>query len=380
MIKTLVGDLFESKAQTLVNTVNCVGIMGKGVALRFKEQFPEMYQEYVSRCNRHEVQLGRPYLFKRVTEPWILNFPTKAHWRAVSRLADITRGLDFLLAHYKSWGITSLAVPPLGCGQGQLDWKVVGPTLFRALSKMDIPVEMYAPIGTPADQLSDAFLTRAEDHNGRRGPQNRINPSWLALIEILRRIEAEEYHWPIGRTTFQKIVYFATASGLRSGADFKRGSFGPFSDELKPILTKLINNGLLTEQKFGKMFRVRPGPTFADALNSYRSELLEHEDVIRRVTELFLAMNTADAEIAATVHFVAKEDPKASEFDVFNRVKHWKRRRRPVLDDRDIAQVVRELNILRWIDATKSDELPLSEDGLISSVISPARSQGELGF
>jgi O-acetyl-ADP-ribose deacetylase (regulator of RNase III) len=90
MVVTMVGDLFRSEAQTWVNTVNTVGIMGKGVALEFKKRFPDMYDDYVERCRRGEVRLGKPYLFKRSTTPWVLNFPTKDHWRSVSWRASIT--------------------------------------------------------------------------------------------------------------------------------------------------------------------------------------------------------------------------------------------------------------------------------------------------
>src|SRR2546426_11321948 len=113
MVSVRMGNIFESKAQTLVNTVNCVGIMGKGLALEFKQHFPDMYLNYVRRCEKHEVRIGQPYLFRRVTEPWILNFPTKRHWRAVTSLADIIAGLEYLQQHFREWGITSLAVPPL---------------------------------------------------------------------------------------------------------------------------------------------------------------------------------------------------------------------------------------------------------------------------
>src|SRR5271168_538195 len=144
MIRVRIGDIFESNAQTLVNTVNTVGVMGKGVALGFRKHFPEMYDDYVRRCERHEVQLGKPYLFRRVVPPHIINFPTKEHWRSVSRLEDIVKGLRYLQEHVQAWGVTSLAVPPLGCGEGQLEWRVVGPTLYRGLYELGIPVELYA--------------------------------------------------------------------------------------------------------------------------------------------------------------------------------------------------------------------------------------------
>ena len=135
MITVRSGDIFKSKAQTLVNTVNCVGVMGKGIALEFKKRFPEMFHDYVARCRRGEMRLGQPYLFKRLVEPWILNFPTKDDWRSLTRLSDIRRGLEFLELHYRSWAIISLAVPPLGCGLGQLEWRVVGPDALPVLKK-----------------------------------------------------------------------------------------------------------------------------------------------------------------------------------------------------------------------------------------------------
>src|SRR5438067_13930817 len=95
-VKVVIGDLFESDAQTLVNTVNTVGVMGKGIALGFKQRYPEMYEDYVSRCNAGEVALGRPYLYRRPEPPWVINFPTKDHWRSVARLDAIIEGLDYL--------------------------------------------------------------------------------------------------------------------------------------------------------------------------------------------------------------------------------------------------------------------------------------------
>src|SRR6266568_6120081 len=104
-MKILVGDIMQSKAQTLINTVNCVGVMGKGIALEFKERFPEMFNDYLKRCERNEVKLGVPYLYKPLFPPQIINFPTKDHWKSVSRLDDIERGLQYLLDHHREWGV-----------------------------------------------------------------------------------------------------------------------------------------------------------------------------------------------------------------------------------------------------------------------------------
>jgi len=375
MVRTLTGDLFESKMQTLVNTVNCVGVMGKGVALEFKKRFPDMYQDYVARCAAKQVRLGRPYLFRRLMPPWVLNFPTKDDWRSVSRLSDIVVGLEYLEQHYREWGITSLAVPPLGCGQGQLEWRVVGPTLFRYFSRLDIPVELYAPYGTPEQEIDTAFLAQTANNtvtNGGSAEIPKIPPAWVALVEILARIDREPYHWPVGRTTFQKIAYFATESGLPTGLHYTRGSYGPFAADLKPLITRLVNNGLVREDKLGRMFSVKPGPTYKDAAKAYHANLQQWESIIDRIADLFLRMQTQQAETAATVYFAARAleqtaKNKPSESDVLAEVKRWKQKRRPPLHDEEIAHAVRNLNVLRWLDVRPSVDLPLPQEALFDA-------------
>jgi uncharacterized protein YwgA/O-acetyl-ADP-ribose deacetylase (regulator of RNase III) len=368
MVQVLIGDLFSSGAQTLVNTVNCVGVMGKGVALEFKNRFPEMYEEYVKRCQAGLMKLGQPYLHARLTPPWILNFPTKDHWRSVSRLEDIIRGLEYLEQHYRPWGITSLAVPPLGCGQGQLEWRVVGPTLYRHLRHLDIPVELYAPFGTPHAELQPDFL--GERASAEAHPGYRIEPGLVALIEILERIEREPYHWPVGRTTFQKIAYFATESGIPTGLQYQRGSYGPYSPHLKQLETKLVNNGLIREERLGRMFAVRVGQTFADARRAYEEQLRHWEPLVAKLADLFMRMQTDQAEVAATVHFVARElikgDTDTSETDVLRGVMQWKQHRRPPLDEGQVAHTIRNLNVLSWLSVKASEDLPVSEEDALS--------------
>lgn len=372
MVRVLTGDLFQSQAQTWVNTVNCVGVMGKGVALEFRKRFSDMYEDYVKRSSAGQVRLGEPYLFRRLLLPWIVNFPTKDDWRSLSRLDDIVAGLEHLEKHYQEWGITSLAVPPLGCGQGQLEWLVVGPTLYRHLSRLDIPVELYAPYGTPEEQLDPAFLSgMAQGAPASALPKHspRIDPAWVALVEIVTWIEREPYHWPVGRTTFQKIAYFATEAGLPTGLRYMRGSYGPFSSDLKRLLTRLVNNGLLREQRLGRMLALKPGPTYADASKAYRADLERWGPIIDRVTDLFLRFRTEQAEVAATVHLAAQSavrdsKDKPSETDVLREVKRWKQKRRPPLKDQQVARAIRSLNLLGWLDVQPSSDLPLPKEAL----------------
>lgn len=156
-MEIIVGDLFESKCTTLVNTINCIGVMGKGIALEFKKRFPEMYKDYVAKCKSGKVTVGTPYLF--VTESKnILNFPTKSHWRSPSQLSYIIDGLDWFVKNYEKLKIESIAFPALGCGNGGLPWKIVGPLMYQTLKDLPIDIEIYAPYGTPSYQLTKEFL------------------------------------------------------------------------------------------------------------------------------------------------------------------------------------------------------------------------------
>lgn len=133
-----------------------------------------------------------------------------------------------------------------------------------------------------------------------------IEPAWVALVEILARIEQEPYHWPIGRTIFQKIAYFATESGIPTGLQYQRGSFGPYARGLKGLITRLVNNGLIHEERLDRMFAVKVGPTFEDARRVYERDLARWRDTIDELVDLFMRMRTPQAELAATVHFAAR--------------------------------------------------------------------------
>jgi O-acetyl-ADP-ribose deacetylase (regulator of RNase III)/uncharacterized protein YwgA len=376
MVKVLIGDMFESKAQTLVNTVNCVGVMGKGIALEFKRRFPDAFVDYEVRCRRREVKLGRPYLYKSVIPPWILQFPTKYHWRMVTKLDDIIRGLEYLQDSYRKWGIESLAVPPLGCGQGQLEWRIVGPTLFRFLNKMDIPVELYAPYGTPHEELQPKFLA------GEPLPTAFVlsmpdplwvKPAWVALVEIVKRLEEQPYHWPVGRTIFQKIAYVATNEGLPTDLEYRKGSFGPFSTAIKKLEASLVNNGLIREEPLGHhMLAIKVGPTFEDARKAYASDLKQWEPIVEKITDLFMRVDTRQAELTATVLFAAREAERAksekpAERDVLDAVLQWKQRRKPALNPAEVAFTIRNLAALGWLRVKPSTDLPVPEEETVGA-------------
>lgn len=164
MITYCSGNLLDSTAQTLVNTVNCVGVMGRGIALEFKRRYPEMYRDYARQCERGLVRPGEPYLYTS-SGTSIVNFPTKAHWKANSRIADIEHGLATFVRHYRDWKIVSIAFPPLGCGNGGLDWTDVRPLMERYLENLDAAVFVYPPLGSPEYPLA---TDEARDPNSQQ--------------------------------------------------------------------------------------------------------------------------------------------------------------------------------------------------------------------
>jgi O-acetyl-ADP-ribose deacetylase (regulator of RNase III) len=368
-VRLMRGDLLTSRAQTLVNTVNCVGVMGKGVAFAFKRRYPEMFSDYVKRCDARKVRLGEPYLY-RAPDHLIINFPTKDHWRAVSKLEDIERGLRYLRSHLNEWGITSLAVPPLGCGNGQLEWSVVGPTLYRHLSQFEIPVDLYVPHDMePADaQLS--LLDDGEVTPAGTLQEPRVEPGAVALVEILARLEQEPYHWPIGRIMFQKIAYFATVAGVPTGLEYEAATYGPYSGNLSRLIARLQNNGLVQEQRKGRMFETRVGRTFHDAKRGYSQQLCQWESQIERVVDLVARFDSRRAEVAGSVHYVSSvlrtrlgRAPAAAE--VIEAVEKWKIRRNPPIKRADIARSIVELATQRWVDVVPDHSVKEAVDELV---------------
>jgi O-acetyl-ADP-ribose deacetylase (regulator of RNase III)/uncharacterized protein YwgA len=351
LVRLAKGNILQSQAQAIVNTVNCVGVMGKGIALEFKRKYPTMYRDYVARCDKGEVEVGKPYPYT-VDDHIVVNFPTKRHWRSVSLLSDIEAGLQHLREHLNDWGITSIALPPLGCGNGQLDWAVVGPTLHRHVSTFGIPVELYVPYETPLDDPQLDLVGMGQSPATRR---HKIRDSSIALVAILADLEENFHHWPVGRVLLQKIAYFATVGGLPTGLEFEAASYGPFAQGLKRELARLQDNGLVREEQRGQMFEVLVGPTFSAAKAQAQDFLDQWREVVERVSILFARFDTRQAEVAATVHYAAVElrtkldrVPFASE--ILAAVEQWKIRRKPPFKRDDISQAIVSLAMQRWIE------------------------------
>ena len=366
MFKALIGDMFTSRAQALVNTVNCVGVMGKGVALEFKKRFPAMFEDYFARCERKQVRLGEPYLYRDLTGAMVVNFPTKDHWRSPSRLADIESGLDYFVQHVSAWGITSVAFPPLGCGNGGLEWTEVGPLMYRKLANLNTDVEVYAPYGTPKHELTNEFLAEPAQMSleGRGRKHEKLNPEWVVLAEVLYELGQQPYANPVGRTIFQKICYVLTEMGVETGFQFSKGSYGPFAKEVKLALHDFANRNWLHEQPLGQMVALHVAPRYEKDRQKFSDVINRHQKKIAKAVDLFSRIkNTEQAEEVLTVLFASRELKQAhlneeiAEQQLYDYILDWKKSWRTDEKQHALASAIRNLVLLGWIRLQLSESL-----------------------
>lgn len=369
MIRVLIGNLFESKATTIVNTVNCVGVMGKGIAQEFKKRYSDMYKDYEKRCSLGYVKPGEPYIYKDLLDTSIINFPTKKHWRSPSKLDDVIKGLDIFIEKFREWGVESIAFPPLGCGNGGLEWSVVGPIMYQKLKPIGIDIEIYAPYGTPGNQLTETFLNESapmDKQQSRGRARQSLTAEWVALLEVLHQLECQPYANPVGRTVFQKICYTITEQGIKTGFNFKQGSYGPFSSEVKDALSVFANSNLIYETQLGRMTALRTGPEYSKIRDKFSEELIPYKKKINKAVDLFCRIkNTEQAEEVTTVFYAVQQLKKSNkeldvtEQDVYDYVLHWKKHWNSYEKHEAIASAIRNLAMLSWVKVKFSDSLPL---------------------
>lgn len=244
MIKFLEGNLFDAPTEALVNTVNTVGVMGKGIALMFKEAFPDNFRSYDEAVKREEVRIGHMFVTENRAfdgPKWLINFPTKKHWRHPSKLEWIVDGLNDLRRVIEEKGIHSIALPPLGCGNGGLDWSDVRPEITRALAPLhDVDVWVFEP--TPKYQ-----------NVAKRTGVMKLTPARTLVAEMIRR------YWVLGiECTYlevQKLCWFLERTIQELGVDdpldlrFVADRYGPYSDRLWHLLNSLDGSYLHCDKR-----------------------------------------------------------------------------------------------------------------------------------
>jgi appr-1-p processing protein len=326
-MKVKIGNIFDSDCKAIVNTVNCVGVMGKGIALEFKKKYPEMYSDYSKKCDSGEVHPGIPYVFQNSNGVQIINFPTKDHWRSPSRLSYVVRGLDWFIENYQFYGISSVAFPPLGCGNGGLDWDTVGPLMYQKLKKLPIEVEIYAPFGVSKNKITDTFLSRNFAEGEVFGKGNpKINPKWYLILEVVRELNERKYALKVGRTIYQKICYVITRNGVNTGFIFSKGNYGPYSESVKDSITTLANANLILERTLGRMVSLSVSESFFIDQSKFSEE---EWNAMKKTVDLFGRMkDTEQAEMVATVLYAYDElkgrNNLVRDIDVYDYVMSWK--------------------------------------------------------
>lgn len=331
MIEEGSGNLLNQDVDALVNTVNTVGVMGKGIALQFKRAFPDNYRAYRAAVDRGEVRTGTMFVFDsgQLGPPrFIINFPTKRHWRSPSRLGDVTAGLEDLVSTVRRLQIASLAVPALGCGNGGLDWNVVRPLIERAFAAVpDVRVLLFPPAGAPA--ASDMPV-------GTPTPRLTLNRATLVLVmrRYLNHAGALAPRDGVSELEIQKLTYLLQVLGQPSALAFTRARYGPYAEQLHHVLQQLEGHYLLGYgDRTARVSDLQPIQVLDGAAEAAEAWLDEHapqvEKRIARLLRLVDGFETSySLELLATVHFAAHLDPAAeTAVGVVERVSGWSPRK-----------------------------------------------------
>jgi O-acetyl-ADP-ribose deacetylase (regulator of RNase III) len=318
------GDLFDEPAEALVNTVNCVGVMGKGVALEFKRRWPENFRGYKRLCEGKLLRPGSLYvhelsdLFGGVEPRFVINLPTKDHWRGQSKLEYVESGLQALVEALKRHRISSVALPPLGCGNGGLSWEDVRPLIEKHLRG-----------------LSDVRVTVLEPVESRERPEHRTPafPMTYPRAVMLRAFGELEIYFDgcFDRISLQKLVYFLQVLGVPFGLSFKRNLFGPYSEALRKALLTLerheLISGFTSEQR---LTRVTPaGYALADEYLSSAERAEVAQQAIGRLSNLIEGYEgPSGLELLSSVHHLSADDKGGGVDGVVKAMAEWNEAKR----------------------------------------------------
>lgn len=344
MIREGHGNLLEADAEALVNTVNCVGQMGKGIALQFKQAYPGNFHAYRKAVNAGLVRPGAMFVFEtgRYLNPkLIVNFPTKRHWRGKSRLEDIGAGLSALVEEIRSRGIRSIAVPPLGCGNGGLDWNVVGPMIRHALAPLSgVEVILYPPAGAPAAHGMPVH-TAAPNMTAARA----------LFVKAIERYQQSAYRLTL--LEIHKLAYFLQEAGEPLQLRYAAGPYGPYAGNLNKVLERIeghFTRGFDGSLKPDTELQLLPGAV--EQANRELETVPDSRARLARVADLIAGFETPyGMELLSSVHWVAAhgEPPAPDEAAAVKLVHAWNERKRTMFSPEHIQVAWRRLHDERWI-------------------------------
>jgi len=352
MIEFTSGDILKDDVDAIVNTVNCVGIMGRGIALQFKNAWPENFKAYEAACKREEVQPGRMFVYEvgQLTTPrYIINFPTKRHWRGKSRIEDIESGLKALVGEIRQRGIRSIAIPPLGSGLGGLDWNDVRPRIEAAMR--DVPgirVRIFEPKGAPASDMV---------HHSREVPT--MTAGRAALVELMGRYIRGLLDPTITLLEVHKLMYFMQEAGEPLRLKYVKAPYGPYAENLRHVLRAIEGHFVAGYADGGdapdKPLTLVPGAV--DDANVFLEANANTRERFDRVGRLVEGFETPfGLELLATVHWVAQHESAGRTLaEVVERTYAWNDRKRQ-FTPRQIGIALSVLTKLGWLEAARAQE------------------------
>jgi O-acetyl-ADP-ribose deacetylase (regulator of RNase III)/uncharacterized protein YwgA len=324
MIRFVSGDILSSQSEALVNTVNCVGVMGKGIALQFKKAFPENFKAYAAACKYGEVLPGSMFIYenKTLSSPrYIVNFPTKRHWKGKSRLEDIDAGLKSLALDIVRLDIGSIAIPPLGSGLGGLSWDVVRPLIVKHLSDFkDVEIEVFEPgYAVPNEKLDDS----AAPPNLTRGR--------ALLVALINKYLAACMDTSVNLLEIHKLLYLVQSSGENLKLRYVKAEYGPYAENLRFVLKAMENyyiSGFVGDgdNPFQEISLV-PGAV-QEALDFISSQT-DAVNTIEKVSSVIDGFETAfGLELLTSVHWLATQENLRTVPSIISGVHSWNQRKR----------------------------------------------------
>ena len=345
MIEYKVGDVLSEKTEALVNTVNCVGVMGRGVALQFKKAFPENFKAYSKACKQGEVEPGRMFVHETERLDWpryIINFPTKRHWRGKSRISDVESGLAALVEEIQSRGIRSIALPPLGSGLGGLNWDEVRERIEAALGELsaDVQVVVFEPSNSP-DPGVMARLTEVP----------AMTPGRAALVMLMHRYLGALLDPFVTLLEVHKLMYFLAETGEPLQLYYKKAPYGPFAENMSHVLHAVeghfISGYLDGGDAPDKRLNIVPGAV-AGATEFLTNDPGTNER-LNKVIALVDGFETPfGLELLATVHWVITKEEATTVEDVIQRTYNWNSRKRMFYSEQ-IALACEVLESKGWL-------------------------------
>ena len=325
MIEYKVGDVLSEKMEALVNTVNCVGVMGRGVALQFKKAFPDNFKAYAKACKMGEVEPGQMFVYEmeRLDYPrYIINFPTKRHWRGKSRIADIESGLVALVNEIRERRIQSIALPPLGSGLGGLDWAEVRSRIDAALSELavDVQIVVFEPSGPP-DARVMARLTEAPE----------MTPGRAALVMLMHNYLGGLMDPFVTLLEVHKLMYFLAEAGEPLRLRYAKAQYGPFAENMGHVLHAVEGHFISGYSDGGdapdKQLHIIPGAV--SAATAFLHDKPATDERLDKVIELVDGFETPfGLELLATVHWVITDEGARNVDEAVQKTYSWNTRKK----------------------------------------------------